>query len=517
MPTFMDDRRRARPVDVVSEAGSGDAHRRSAARPAAPGSSRRTTSNGMPTALNMLQAAVDEVATTDLDVLDEAGVRRLLGGMQHAIDRLTGLRTRAAGLLESRALRAAGPGREQQALREVRDRTSIELRLTPSQVKQAGQTGRRLAETPAAQDALTSGELPADHARVLGDTLQHLSGHDRDRAQHVLLDAARREDARTFGRTCRRLLAETDAESAQLAQDRRHARRHLRVTETADGMLAMHGQGSGWDAEVVATALHAFARPAARDTRSTEQRSWDALVNVCRTALDAGEAPANRGVRPHVLITVPHPLVTGGPTRDASANSARTRATDAGGPTQGIGVDSASRPATDDASAPIHEVVETAWTGPLPWTEVRRYLIDVGVSRLLVDAEGLPLEASETVRTVPRGLWEALQIRDRTCIAEGCSVPAAWCQVMHLDAPYRYDGRLSLDNGAAGCSRHHRLLDRHGWCVTWIEGRPVLHHPERPPRRPAEPPDDRPTVARAPDAPVRAHPPPASGTDLPEP
>lgn len=139
--------------------------------------------------------------------------------------------------------------------------------------------------------------------------------------------------------------------------------------------------------------------------------------------------------------------------------------------------------------------MEAAWTGPLPWAEVRRHLIDVGVSRLLVDAAGLPLEASEAVRTVPTGLWKVLQVRDQTCIAQGCTIPAVWCQVMHLDEAHRYDGRLSPTNAACGCTTHHRLLDRHGWKVSWIADRPVLHHPDHPPDR-SDPPDGIPAGHR---------------------
>jgi hypothetical protein len=60
-------------------------------------------------------------------------------------------------------------------------------------------------------------------------------------------------------------------------------------------------------------------------------------------------------------------------------------------------------------------------------------------------------------------------------------VPAAWCEVMHLDETFALGGKLSPDNSGLGCSRHHLAYDRGGWRITWIGGRPVLHHPDRPP------------------------------------
>lgn len=398
------------------------------------------------TAGDRLLAVVDAVVGVDLDPLTDGEVRELLGRTQRAVDRLVALRSRAQATLETRALQAAGPGREHQALRLVRDRTADELRLTPSQVKQAGDTGRRMEALPTAAAAMADGQLPADHARVLADTLRWLEGDARTEAEATLVEAARTEDARRFGRTCRRLLAQADTEAAQTAQDRRNARRRLAVTDTPDGMTLVSGQLAGLGGEVVQTTLNAFRRPDPPGRRRTAaQATADALVEICRVALDAGKAPSNRGVRPHVLITVDEPTV---------ADRAGT----------GAGV------------------CEAAWTGPLPWPEARRLLSDASVSRVLLDPAGAPTRAGIGVRTVPAGLWKALQVRDRTCAGDGCTVPAGWCQVMHLVLPYRLDGQLDIDTAAPGCDYHHRMLDRHGWQVTWMDGRPVVHHPDRPPR-----------------------------------
>ncbi len=398
-----------------------------------------------------LDEVVSELVELDLDPLDDAAIRDELVRAQQAIRRLGAFRARAAGVLELRGLRAAGPGREQQALQTQRRKLAEDLRLQPSEAKRDGETGRRLAEHPAAQAASNAGDLPPEHARLLTDTLRHLSFEVRARVEDELLEAGRRQDAREFGRTCRRLLAQQDMEAAQAAQDRRNARRALRMTDTADGMLAVHGQGSGVDAEFVQTAVHAFRRPdAPGEHRSPEQRSWDALVDVCRAALDAAKAPSNRGARPHFLVCV----------------SEETIRRDAG-------------------------IAEAAWSGPLPWSEVRPLLADSAVSRLVLDADSLPLEAGQAVRNVPTGLWKALQQRDGVCAGDGCDVPAAWCQVMHLDVPYRLQGRLSLDTAAPGCHFHHRMLDRNGWKVTWVDGRPVVHHPDRPPDKDRPPDADR--------------------------
>lgn len=398
-------------------------------------------------AVARLREAVDAVLACDLDACSEAEVEASLAVVQASIGRLTGFRARGTGLLESRAVRAAGPGRERAALRIVRDELAAELRLPASEIRKDGRTGRRVAELPAVREAMASGALPGSHAVVLADTLRLIDDPAvRDEAEARLLAIAADHDVRAFCRAARAVLVELDAAAAQRRIDRQHARRELRLAMDADGTLQVHGNGAGLDAEVVQTAIHSFrVHDAAGQRRTPGQRTWDAFVRVCEAALDAGAAATDRGVRPHVLITVAEPVVAD---RDGSGNG----------------------------------VAEAAWSGALPYSEVRRLLADAGVSRVLVDARGLPVEAGEAVRTVPAAVRKGVLVRDKVCIADGCDVPAAWCDVMHLEVPYHLAGRLSMTTAGLGCRYHHRLFDLKGWTVTVVDGRPVLHHPDRPPR-----------------------------------
>lgn len=389
----------------------------------------------------VLATVVERITAVDLDTLGEEQIRALQRRVRDASVRLRSVQVRCDGTLEQRALREAPPGREQQALRQVRDRTAGELNRSPAEVKRSGETGRRLEELPEARRAHADGALPFEHARLLTDTLRHLEPDRRDAAEAELLAAARTQHPVEFGRTCRRLLAEVDSAAAQRAEDRRRRRRSGSVTQTPDGMTLLRAAVSGIDAATVQTAINAFRRPdAPGQNRTPEQRTADAIVTMCRVALDAGKAPTNRGVRPHILVTVAEPTVRSGT-----------------------------------------GVCEVGWVGPLPWTEARQRLTDFSVSRVLTDPKEAPTRAGEAVRTVPGGLWKALQVRHATCVGDGCSVPAAWCQVMHLETPYRLEGRLDVDKSAPGCSFHHRMFDRHGWQVTRRDGIPIVHHPDRPP------------------------------------
>jgi hypothetical protein len=423
-----------------------------------------------------LDAAVRSLTAVSIDELDDAQVLAELAAVEDAKRRLEARACRLAAARTDRERRRAvqarpdDPHAARKAERRTRDELQSELRWTPSQAKQAQRLGSGLAHTPAAGQAFDAGELPASHARLLADTLRWLDDDQAEAAEEVLLAAARDQDARTFGRTCRRLLAELDHDAAMRAEERRHARRRGSVVQTEDGMTRLDTQVAGLDGEYLATAVNAFRRhDAPGERRTAEQATADAVVAMARAALDAGTAARQHGARPHLIIVAPQETVTG----------------------ERVGV------------------VETAYSGPLPAGEALGVIDDAAVSKLVCDGRGIPVEATEEVRSVPRGVYRGILVRDGArCIGDGCDMPAGWCDVMHLTVPYRLQGRLTIDTGGLGCSFHHAKLDRGGWKVSWIDGRPVVHHPDRPPARPRDveisdhPPDrslGRTSVDRSPD------------------
>ncbi len=397
--------------------------------------------------LARLAAAVDEVLAVELDDRDGDALQVELSAVETEVRRLSARQTRiVAAMTARRAADAAerkgtDPGRErEQAAREVQRELTDQQQWTPTKAKAAGKLGRRLGERPQLAEAFDQGKLPARNAQLLNDLLDRLSDEHRQQALDRLLDLAATQDAVSFGRSCRRTLAELDHDTAMTDETRRHEQRSAAIVQRDDGMSVLHGRWSGLDAELVHTAIDAFRTVDGPGLRRTpEQRTADAFIELCRVALRHADAPAQHGVRPHLLVTVSEEALT-----------------------TGVGTG------------------EGAWTGPIPVGELRRLFGDASLSRIVLDAKGLPLEASEEVRTVPAGLYRALLVRDGGCIAEGCDAPAGWCDVMHLETAFRHDGRLSLDNAALGCRRHHRAYDRQGWQLHLGDGRPILRPPPRP-------------------------------------
>ncbi len=402
--------------------------------------------------LMRLSAAVDQVVACPPDELDESGLKAELSSLETEVRRLSARQTRVVAAMTQRRATAAAQRKgtderreRERAAQDVQRELTDEHQWTPSRAKATGKLGRQLNGRPQVADAYDRGDLPPRNAELLGDLLDKLPLDLHEGALEQLLPAGRRQDAVTFGRSCRALLAELDHDTAMRDEDRRHGSRRAAVMQRPDGMTVLSGQWSGVDGELLHTVVHAFRTPdGPGGRRSAEQRTADAIIEAFRVALRAGEAPAQHGIRPHLMITV------------AQADLQ-------------VGQGSA----------------EGAWTGPIPVGEVEHLLGDASVSRIVLDARGLPLEASAEVRTVPAGLYRFLLVRDGGCIAQGCDAPPAWCDVMHLSKAFRDQGRLSPGNSALGCRRHHRNFDRHGWPVTWEDGRPLLRPPQR--RTPAGP------------------------------
>jgi Domain of unknown function (DUF222)/HNH endonuclease len=229
---------------------------------------------------------------------------------------------------------------------------------------------------------------------------------------------------------------------AREAQDRIE-RRRLSISQTYEGMWHQEGLLDPESGHIVSTALRAIADPPNLDPddhRSHPQRMVDAAVDICRFWLDHNETVVTSGgTKPHVTITVDYDRLV--------ASSGR-----------------------------LPELDGT----PIPPDAMRRLLCDAGVTRVVVDGEGRPLDVGRTVRTATPGIRRALDVRDRGCTWLGCDAPAGWCDAHHIEH-WADGGPTSLSNLTLLCRRHHTAVHEgrrsHRWAVSTV-----------PDRRP-EPPD----------------------------
>ncbi len=380
---------------------------------------------------DLLTRAIDALADLDIDALSDELLAERLSGLRIPLGRLRSVQARWAAALESRRIAAAPPQRAGAAQRNARNELSQQQRLTPSETKrlvEAGKAAQRHTETGR---AFADGHLTPDHVRVLDLLLTQLDPLQRAELEPRLVALAARMHASLFGRKARALVAAAAPEALAASEDRLRGRRYLRASSTPDGGFAFSGLLYGTAAETARIALDAFTRPdAAGEHRTPEQRAADGFEQLCTAVIRTAEAPTQHGTRPQVLVSIDAEQLEIAHTADRIGHA------------------------------------RFVWSGqPVSTRELGHLLDDCALTGVLLDARRTPIEVTTAVRTVPVGLYRALQVRDGGCTWDGCAAPASWCDVAHGAQAYRDDGRLHPGNAALLCRSHHRRFDLGSWRI----------------------------------------------------
>jgi hypothetical protein len=102
---------------------------------------------------------------------------------------------------------------------------------------------------------------------------------------------------------------------------------------------------------------------------------------------------------------------------------------------------------------------------------------DPQLTRIVLDADGLPLDVGRTQRLVPPHVRRAVEIRDKGCVWAGCHAPTWWCDTHHK-IEWIFGGETSLENSALLCERHHTQV-HHGFRIERDpEGRWETYRPD---------------------------------------
>ncbi len=99
---------------------------------------------------------------------------------------------------------------------------------------------------------------------------------------------------------------------------------------------------------------------------------------------------------------------------------------------------------------------------PISAGEARRLACNASIVPAVLGGESEVLDLGRARRLFTPGQRKAMAVRDRRCRAEGCDIPAAWCEAHHARVPWVAGGRTDLDDGVLLCSwHHHRAHDHH--------------------------------------------------------
>ncbi|GCD91462.1 HNH endonuclease signature motif containing protein [Nocardioides sp. LS1] len=88
--------------------------------------------------------------------------------------------------------------------------------------------------------------------------------------------------------------------------------------------------------------------------------------------------------------------------------------------------------------------------------EARRLACNADLMPLVLGGPSEVLDLGRIARLYSASQRKAMAVRDGHCRAEGCTIPAAWCEAHHLH-PWSLGGLTDLADGVLLCSHHHHL------------------------------------------------------------
>jgi len=87
--------------------------------------------------------------------------------------------------------------------------------------------------------------------------------------------------------------------------------------------------------------------------------------------------------------------------------------------------------------------------------EARRLACTAGIIPAVLGADSEVLDLGRLSRLFSAAQKRALGIAHPTCRAEGCTIPAKWCEAHHFTDPWCQGGRTDLADGKLLCNWHH--------------------------------------------------------------
>ena len=81
-------------------------------------------------------------------------------------------------------------------------------------------------------------------------------------------------------------------------------------------------------------------------------------------------------------------------------------------------------------------------------SEARRLACGAGILPAVLGGNSEVLDLGRTRRLFSTPQRKALGINQRTCRADGCTVPSTWCEAHHAGDPWCRGGRTDLDDGS---------------------------------------------------------------------
>ncbi|MBO0682748.1 MAG: DUF222 domain-containing protein [Candidatus Dormibacteraeota bacterium] len=367
--------------------------------------------------LSDLVSAIDQLQSEDLQLAAGSELGSRLKTLRSVINRLESESTRSLEVFDR--TQGFAPEGHLSAASWLRHRCNIAFRTASNQVQMA----RRLPQLPRAQAAFAAGEVSSGHVSLITRTADQVGMEPVQEHEEVLVEAAKDLDTWMFRRVTMHLRYCVDQQGMLKEHNRAHDRCGVWLSEGWDGFFELQGRLDPEGGAILSTALAAVeGKPVAGDTRLASERRRDALVDLARQRLDAGDLPSSGGAKPHLIVTADLQVLAGQEPGAGMLN----------------------------------------WEQLVPAETLRRLACDCSLTTIVNGPDGNPVDVSKERRTVPPATRRAIMMRDQHCRFPGCDRPAFWTDGHHLK--HWIDGGPSeYWNIWLLCRLHHRMVHEGGW------------------------------------------------------
>ena len=362
-------------------------------------------------------------------------------------------------------------------------------------------TAAELEQLPAAQSALTQGEMSMANAARLARAARDTSP-EAVQGDAELVNLAKTLPPDEFAHASKRWTAQHQS-AADLAERHRRNRRNrnVRFWNGEDGTVQMRGS---FDAEMGTRIRDEAERLRQADrrlmrTRPAANTDGSALRDAARSSSTGDGAVRTRDQRMADALDriLTHAAPTPATARDTASGDTAVGDTMPGSTESGAGHAASNGTAVSGGAgsvghrAPSTEIIvradlgdlldecggmgEIAGAGPVPASVIDRLSCNADISVVLFGKQLTPLYEAVAGRAPTAAQRRALIARDGACI--GCGAVPTDCEAHHI-VPWKCGGATRVDNLVLVCWSCHDRIHDHNWQVVVRDGRYRLVPPD---------------------------------------
>lgn len=395
-----------------------------------------------------LHDELDDLTALDPLYMPTEAKKTALIELEHARHRIAAL--------QMQIMASGGDVTDDGAHRTVADFVSNAARLDRAPLASMEKLGQALADRwQRVCGAALAGQLSPAKARIIVAALDALRGEEAVSAEVLasaeahLVKIAPEFTEKQLGRLARRVLDVVAPEIGEAAEGRalereeRRAARYVGVSFWAraggiEGVTEIRIRTTDLIAARLRTHLESLAAPrhlaALGRGRSLEDRApytrrlGEAFATLIET-LDPQRLPLQGGNATTVMVTIPLAQLT----QDLAAASV-----------------------TGSSEGELR----------ISAGQARRLACNAMIIPAVLGGRSEVLDLGRAQRLFTPAQRRAMAVRDKTCRADGCTIPAAWCEAHHFAAPWSQGGLTNLDHGKLLCPWHHHRAHDNRYVVS---------------------------------------------------